>query len=125
LYWKFVLIDKRSKIASGERTTSFSFLLNDKRGAIGKALGAVNPGNREMFFMFGQLGTCSFSDKIIKVYHVANVVHAFKVYSVATELPALFLLYDSPLWSSAFLLLIFSVSVWNGGGFYIEVFGRK
>jgi len=23
------------------------------------------------------------------------------------------------------LLVIFSVSVWNGGGFYIEVFGRK
>jgi len=26
---------------------------------------------------------------------------------------------------ATFLLFIFSVSVWNGGGFYIEVFGRK
>ncbi|KAB5594048.1 membrane protein [Ceratobasidium theobromae] len=72
LYWKFVLVDKRKKIESGQRTTSFSWLLNDKRGVI-----------------------------------------------------AIFLLYTSAKWSGAFLLFIFSVSVWNGGGFYIEVFGRK
>lgn len=47
------------------------------------------------------------------------------VYSVLTELPAVFVLYDSPFWSGAFLIFIFAVSVWNGGGFYIEVFGRK
>lgn len=47
------------------------------------------------------------------------------VYAILTELPAVFLLYDSSFWSGAFLLLIFAVSVWNGGGFYIEVFGRK
>lgn len=46
-------------------------------------------------------------------------------YAIITELPAVFVLYDSPLWSGVFLLFIFSVSVWNGGGFYIEVFGRK
>ncbi|KAG9094554.1 hypothetical protein FRC06_010696 [Ceratobasidium sp. 370] len=75
LYWKFVLVDKRKKIESGQRTTSFSFLLNDQRGFIGKMLGATPPRRRE--------------------------------------------------WSGAFLLLIFAVSVWNGGGYYIEVFGRK
>jgi hypothetical protein len=42
-----------------------------------------------------------------------------------TEIPAVFLLYESAAWSGVFLLLIFGVSVWNGGGFYIEVFGRK
>ena len=47
------------------------------------------------------------------------------VYSIITELPAVFLLYDSAFWSSAYILLLFAVSVWNGGGFYIEVFGRK
>lgn len=47
------------------------------------------------------------------------------VYAVLTELPAVYLLYDSSFWSAAFLLGLFSVSVWNGGGFYIEVFGRK
>ncbi|KAF8211519.1 hypothetical protein K438DRAFT_1807451 [Mycena galopus ATCC 62051] len=102
LYWKFVLVDRREKIESGQRTTSFSFLLNDKRGMIGRALSSVPPAYREMSFLTGQL-----------------------VYAVLTEAPAVYLLYDSPLWSGAFLLFILSVSVWNGGGFYIEVFGRK
>ncbi|KAH7931377.1 hypothetical protein BV22DRAFT_1108796 [Leucogyrophana mollusca] len=102
LYWKFVLVDRRTKIASGQRTTSFSFLLNDKRGAIGRVLSKVPPQYREGFFMGGQL-----------------------VYSILTELPAVYLLYDSPMWSGTFLIFIFAVSVWNGGGFYIEVFGRK
>ncbi|KAG1753674.1 uncharacterized protein EDB91DRAFT_1234105 [Suillus paluster] len=102
MYWKFVLVDRRTKIASGQRTTSFSWLLNDKRSAIGRALSTVPPQYRELSFMLGQL-----------------------VYSLLTELPAVFLLYDSPAWSGAFLIFIFSVSVWNGGGFYIEVFGRK
>lgn len=46
-------------------------------------------------------------------------------YAVLTDVPPVFVLYDSPFWSGAYLLLILSVSVWNGGGFYIEVFGRK
>ncbi|KAF5357674.1 hypothetical protein D9758_007406 [Tetrapyrgos nigripes] len=102
LYWKFVLIDRREKIESGQRTTSFSFLLNNQRGIIGRSLSAVSPQSRIAAFMGGQL-----------------------VYMVLTELPAVFLLYDSPFWSGVFLLAIFGVSVWNGGGYYIEVFGRK
>ncbi|KAJ3523084.1 hypothetical protein NM688_g8784 [Phlebia brevispora] len=102
LYWKFVLINRRKKIESGQRTTSFSWLLNDKRGVIGRTLAAFRPELREVAFMLGQL-----------------------IYSVLTELPAVFLLYDSSFWSGLFLLFIFAVSVWNGGGFYIEVFGRK
>lgn len=47
------------------------------------------------------------------------------VYALVTEIPAVFLLYHSPTWSAAFILFILAVSVWNGGGFYIEVFGRK
>ncbi|KAK7061395.1 integral to membrane protein [Favolaschia claudopus] len=102
LYWKFILVDRRQKIESGQRTTSFSFLLNDKRGMIGRMLSSTPPAYREVSFMAGQL-----------------------VYGVLTEAPAVYLLYDSPFWSGAFLILILSVSVWNGGGFYIEVFGRK
>jgi hypothetical protein len=49
----------------------------------------------------------------------------YLVYGLLTEIPAVFLLYDSPRWSGLFLIAIFAVSVWNGGGFYIEVFGRK
>jgi len=102
LYWKFVLINRRKKIESGQRTTSFSFLLNDKRGAIGRVLSSIPQQYREVSFMGGQL-----------------------VYSILTELPPVFLLYDSAFWSNVFLVFIFAVSVWNGGGFYIEVFGRK
>ncbi|KAF7355022.1 Integral to membrane protein [Mycena sanguinolenta] len=102
LYWKFILVDRHEKIESGQRTTSFSFLLNDKRGVIGRTLSSIPPAYREMSFLTGQL-----------------------VYAVLTELPAVYLLYDSPFWSGVFLMLILGVSVWNGGGFYIEVFGRK
>ncbi|KAH8118516.1 hypothetical protein DFH11DRAFT_678400 [Phellopilus nigrolimitatus] len=101
LYWKFVLVDRRKKIESGERTTSFSWMLNDKRGAIGRMLAHVPQKYREVSFIAGQL-----------------------VYTLLVELPVP-VLYQSSFWSGAFLLLIFSVSVWNGGGFYIEVFGRK
>ena len=40
-------------------------------------------------------------------------------------MPCIFLLYDSKISSAVFLHIIFDVSVWNGAGFYIEVFGRK
>jgi len=102
LYWKFLLVDRRAKIQSGQRTTSFSFLLNSKRGAIGRMLSSVPSQYREASFMGGQF-----------------------VYALLTELPAVFLLYHSSFWSAVFLIVIFAVSVWNGGGFYIEVFGRK
>ncbi|KAG8905111.1 hypothetical protein FRB99_000675 [Tulasnella sp. 403] len=102
LYWKFVLVDRKAKVESGQRTTSFFWLLNDKRGVIGRVLQSVSPDYRLVSFMAGQL-----------------------LYTIATELPAVFLLYDSPMASSVFLLVIFAVSVWNGAGFYIEVFGRK
>nr|VWO99654.1 N/A [Ganoderma boninense] len=102
LYWKYVLIDRRAKVQSGQRITSFMWLLNDKRGAIGCTLAKIPPDQREISFMGGQL-----------------------LYSIITELPAVFLLYDSAFWSSAYIFLLFAVSVWNGGGFYIEVFGRK
>jgi hypothetical protein len=57
--------------------------------------------------------------------HVDLYCDGSLVYSVVTELPAIYILYDSSFWSAVFLLSMFSVSVWNGGGFYIEVFGRK
>ena len=52
-------------------------------------------------------------------------VRLFTVYALLTEIPPIFVLYDSKFWSGVFLICIFGVSVWNGGGFYIEVFGRK
>lgn len=102
LYWKFIIVDRGAKISAGKRTTSFSYMLNDKRGIIGRALRHVPPAYKEFSFMAGQL-----------------------VYSLLTELPALFLMYNSRTWSAIFLMFIFSVATWNGGGYYIEVFGRK
>ncbi|KAF9268278.1 hypothetical protein L218DRAFT_1073597 [Marasmius fiardii PR-910] len=102
LYYKFVLVDRWAKIESGQRTTSFSFLLNEKRGFIGKTLSKIPPEKRILSFIVGQL-----------------------VYTMLTEVPAVYVLYDSAVWSSVFLVGIFGVSAWNGGGYYIEVFGRK
>jgi len=102
LYWKFVLVDRRKKIESGERATSFLFLTNSKGSIIGKALSKFPQQYREAVFMSGQL-----------------------VYAIFTALPAVYVFYSDPFWSKIFLLFMFSVSVWNGGGFYIEVFGRK
>ncbi|KAE9403989.1 hypothetical protein BT96DRAFT_917159 [Gymnopus androsaceus JB14] len=96
------IFDRRQKIESGQRNSSITWLLNSKSSLIGKALSRIPPDARIPSFMFGQL-----------------------IYSVVTELPAVFILYESPFWSGAFLIFIFAVSVWNGGGFYIEVFGRK
>ena len=118
LFLQFVLVDRRKKIESGERTTSFSWMLNDKRGVIGRMLGHIPQRYRELSFMTGQLGECSF------VVKVTLLNERIAVYTMVVELPVL-KLYQSPFWSATFLLAIFSVSVWNGGGFYIEVFGRK
>jgi len=52
---QFVLVDRKEKIESGQRTTSFSFLLNDKRGAIGRILSRIPPNYRLISFMGGQL----------------------------------------------------------------------
>jgi hypothetical protein len=54
---QFVLVDRRAKIESGQRTTSFSWLLNDKRGVIGRALSTIPAQFREATFMGGQLST--------------------------------------------------------------------
>ena len=93
-------------------------MLNDKRGVIGRSLSSVPQNYREAAFIAGQLGkcTCHSVTNGNTYWHIA--------YTMFTELPV-FVLYESSLWSGVFLIIIFSVSVWNGGGFYIEVFGRK
>lgn len=53
---QFVFVDRRKKIESGQRTTSLSFLLNDKRGVIGRSLSRVPQQYRTLTFMFGQYG---------------------------------------------------------------------
>jgi len=102
LYWKFVYVDRKEKVESGKRPTSLSYLLADQRGGIGKALASVPPERRVLYFMLSQF-----------------------LFTIITEIPPVYFLYDSPRLSVAFLFFIFAVSVWNGGRFYVEVFGRK
>ena len=104
------MVDRRKKIESGQRTTSFSFLLNNKRGLIGRALAAVRPERREICFMFGQFGP---SYPILSLAPAIDIA-PLTVYSVLTAVPVPFLFYESSFWSGTYLLLIFSVSVWNG-----------
>jgi len=96
-----VYVDRRNKVESGQRTTSMYYMIN-KPGLVGRILSKVQSENRALYFMLGQF-----------------------VYTVLTDVPAVFVFYNSPFWSGSYLLFILSVSVWNGGGFYIEVFGRK
>ncbi|KIR28772.1 integral membrane protein [Cryptococcus deuterogattii 99/473] len=101
-YYKFISVDRKSKIESGERQNSFRYLLNDKRGPIGKALQGIRPEHRELWFIFGQL-----------------------IYSIIFMIPPSTLYIHSSTASSTFLVIIFTVSAWNGATFYVEVFGRK
>ncbi|WWC60822.1 uncharacterized protein I303_103398 [Kwoniella dejecticola CBS 10117] len=101
-YYKFISLDRKSKIESGQRQNSFRYLLNDKRGPIGKALQGIRPEHRELWFIFGQL-----------------------IYSIIFMIPPAALFINSSRASSVFLIVIFAVSAWNGASFYVEVFGRK
>ncbi|WWC89832.1 uncharacterized protein L201_004760 [Kwoniella dendrophila CBS 6074] len=101
-YYKFISLDRKSKIESGQRQNSFHYMLNDKRGPIGKALQGIKPDHRELWFIFGQL-----------------------IYSIIFMIPPAALFINSSRASSAFLIIIFAVSAWNGASFYVEVFGRK
>ncbi|KAL8287418.1 hypothetical protein RQP46_003276 [Phenoliferia psychrophenolica] len=101
LYYYYVIVARKEKIKQG-RATSFTFLINDKKRLVGKIALKVPAQYREFAFMAGQA-----------------------VYTFITLLPPIFVLYDSKFWSSVYLLILFGVSVWNGGSFYLEVFGRK
>ena len=51
--------------------------------------------------------------------------HSAVVYSIIFMVPPAALFIHSLTASSAFLIIIFTVSAWNGASFYVEVFGRK
>jgi len=95
------LTKRRTKIEQQGRITSFTYLLNDKKGVIGQILSKIPGRYREVSFMAAQL-----------------------VYTIVTVWPSV-LYYDHKKLSGAFLILMFSVSVWNGASFYVEVFGRR
>lgn len=47
------------------------------------------------------------------------------LYTFITILPAPLLFYQNERLAACFLCIIFVVAVYNGGSFYVEVFGRK
>lgn len=121
LYWKFIFVDRKDKIESGARQSSFNYLLNDKHGPIGRALRAVKPAHRELWFIFGQFGECGPLPTQLSLPSLANI----PVYSIIFMIPAATILMHSHTASDLVIILLFVVAVWNGGNFYVEVFGRK
>ncbi|KAG0146851.1 hypothetical protein CROQUDRAFT_106857 [Cronartium quercuum f. sp. fusiforme G11] len=102
LYYRYVIIARAKKIEAGGRPTSFTYLLNSKSGLISKLLKSIKPENRANSFMISQY-----------------------FYTLLTILPSLLWFFNSKTLSGLFLWIMFSVSVWNGASFYMEVFGRR
>lgn len=100
-YYVFIAIRKGKKIASGERINSYSTLSKGK-GAIANLLSKVPEALREPAFMLLQM-----------------------TYTIVCTLPAPILFYRSSRASAVFLLFILTMSVWNGAGYYVEVWGRR
>lgn len=127
LYYYGVIVYRARKIAEEGRVTSFTYLLNSKKGLIANILHKIRPENRARYFIMSQAA-----------------------YTVVTMMPGFFLLYTSKLWSAVYCWIFFSVSVvrgllllpvqllgrltsafvsqnlqWNGASFYMEVYGRR
>jgi hypothetical protein len=123
LYWRFVLVARREKIEKGGRITSFTYLLNDRKGVIGKLMSKIGPEHREWSFMLAQFVRCTIRVVIICLGGIDtdDACFARQIYTVITIAPPVFILYNSKFWSGVWLISFFAISVWNGGTFTIEV----
>ncbi|KAI8971661.1 hypothetical protein BDF20DRAFT_907330 [Mycotypha africana] len=105
LYYLFIMVGRRSKVESGLRLTSYSWLLDtthtQKKSLIQKLAFSLGEEYKLEMFMLLQL-----------------------VYNIITSIPT-FLLFRYMWLNAAFLILMFAVSVWNGANYYIEVFSRR
>lgn len=100
-YYFFITVRRKDKIAAG-RPTSFTWLRRSYSGTwIGRIVLSLPESLQESAFMMIQYG-----------------------YAVLTMLPC-------PLWfhnqfaSSAFLIIVFAWSIYNGATYYIDVFGKR
>ncbi|KAI8874648.1 hypothetical protein K501DRAFT_292286 [Backusella circina FSU 941] len=107
LYYVFVMIQKREKVESGLRLTSYSWLLGSDPS--GKQQGGLI---QRVAFAFGPK------------WKLEMFVLLQTVYSIVTFIPTVFMFRYFWL-HSAFLVAMFAVSVWNGANYYIEVFSRR
>ncbi|CAO3670946.1 unnamed protein product [Umbelopsis vinacea] len=104
LYFVFIMVQRREKVEKGLRLTSYSWLLDDRNGKksfIQRASFALGARYKLQMFMLLQL-----------------------TYNICTVLPTV-LLYRHFKLHTAFLIIMFAVSVWNGASYYIEVFSRR
>ncbi|PWN48473.1 hypothetical protein IE53DRAFT_389331 [Violaceomyces palustris] len=101
LYYEFIAIRKKEKILTGQRINSYSTMSKGK-GPVANLLGKAPPRSREPAFMLLQF-----------------------IYTIITTLPAPLILFPSSKASAIFFFGIFTISVWNGASYYVEVFGRR
>lgn len=104
LYFVFIMVQRREKVEKGLRLTSYSWLLDDRNGKknlIQRASFALGARYKLQMFMLLQL-----------------------TYNIFTVIPTV-LLYRHFKLHTAFLIIMFAVSVWNGASYYIEVFSRR
>jgi hypothetical protein len=104
LYFVFIMVQRREKVEKGLRLTSYSWLLDDRKGKNGiiqKVAFALGARYKLQMFMLLQL-----------------------TYNICTVLPTV-LLYRHFKLHTFFLFAMFAASVWNGASYYIEVFSRR
>lgn len=97
-YYYGIIVARKNEIEQQGKMTSFTYMLHNKRSIIGKTLAKIPPAKREVSFMAGQF-----------------------VYTIVTMAPSAIWLYDSKVLSSLWLIVFFSVSVFNGASFYFKI----
>lgn len=111
LYFHFVIQLRAAKIKEG-RATSFTYMVNDKKRLIGKIAAKVPPQWREVAFMVRS--TFSFSTERSKTEVDSSAQGGQAIYTFVTLLIPIFVLYDSKIWSSIYLVALFAISAYNG-----------
>lgn len=104
LYYVFIIVRRREKVESGLRLTSYSWLLDDRHGRKGLIQRAA--------FVFGSK------------YKIYMFMLLQFVYNILTTIPSFFM-YKHFWLHTIFLIGMFTVSIFNGASFYIEVFARR
>ncbi|WBW72255.1 glycerophosphocholine acyltransferase (GPCAT) Gpc1 [Schizosaccharomyces osmophilus] len=100
-YYFFIQVGKRKEIQAG-KPTSFTWMSKAySKTTLGKALNALPENLRPFAFMVLQY-----------------------LYSITTMCPCS-IWYNNKVYSTAFLVVIFGWSVWNGASYYIDVFGMR
>lgn len=97
-YYYGIIVARKAEIEKKGKITSFTYMLHNKRSLIGKTLAKIPPKHRELSFMVGQY-----------------------IYTIVTMAPSVIWLYDSKVLNVSWLIIFFSVSVWNGASFYFKV----